>query len=77
MRRGRVPGPAGVAMIGLWVGFLAAPYAWKGTYHLDTRLAVMLDFMLFAGFVPGAWPRGVRLGAAAACSRCSPPAWPC
>ncbi len=66
MRRGRVPGPAAVAMIGLGVGFLAAPYAWKGTYHLDTRLAVMLDFMLFAGFIPWRWPRAVRLGAAVA-----------
>jgi len=66
MRWGRVPGPAGVAMFGLCFGFLAAPYAWKGTYHLDTRLAVMLDFMLFAGFVPGRWPRGLRLGVAAA-----------
>jgi hypothetical protein len=64
--RGRVPGPAGVAMVLLGLGFLAAPYAWKGTYHLDTRLAVMLGFMLFAGFVPERWPRGVRLGIGAA-----------
>jgi hypothetical protein len=66
MRWGRIAGPAGVAMMVLGLGFLAAPYAWKGTYHLDTRLAVMLDFMLFAGFVPGHWPRGVRLGTATA-----------
>jgi hypothetical protein len=56
-RRGRFPGVAAVPMVVLVAAFLAAPYAWKGTYHLDTRLAVMLDFMLFAGFIPGRWPR--------------------
>lgn len=55
--RGRFPAVAAVPMLVLFVAFLAAPYAWKGTYHLDTRLAVMLDFMLFAGFIPGRWPR--------------------
>ncbi len=64
--RGRFPGVAAVPMLVLFVAFLAAPYAWKGTYHLDTRLAVMLDFMLFAGFVPARWPGGLRVFAVAA-----------
>jgi hypothetical protein len=63
MRRGVVPGLAAVPMVLLWVTFLAAPFAWKGTYLLDTRLAVMLDFMVFAGFVPGRWPNGLSMGA--------------
>jgi hypothetical protein len=51
-RWGRVPGPAAYAACLLAIAFLAAPFAWKGTYLLDTRFAVMLGFMLFAGFVP-------------------------
>lgn len=65
LRRGRVPGPAAVPMVLLLIGFLAAPYAWKGTYALDTRFAVMLDFMAFAGFVPSRWPPWFARAAAA------------
>jgi hypothetical protein len=64
-RRGRFPGVAAVPMLLLVAAYLAAPYAWKGTYHLDTRLAVMLGFMLFAGFLPGRWPDGLRVFAGA------------
>ncbi|MDR3533889.1 MAG: hypothetical protein P4L90_25410, partial [Rhodopila sp.] len=60
IRRGRVPGLAGFPMVLLLIAFLAAPYAWKGTYLLDTRFAIMLGFMLFAGFVPGRWPPWFR-----------------
>ena len=56
-RWGRVPGPAAYAICLLAIAFLAAPFAWKGTYLLDTRFAVMLGFMLFAGFVPKRLPR--------------------
>jgi hypothetical protein len=56
LRRGRVPRPALIASALLLVAFLVAPFAWKGTYALDTRFAIMLGFMLFAGFVPGRWP---------------------
>ncbi len=59
-RRGRVPGPAGCAIALLLTAFIAMPYGWKGTYRLDTRFAIMLGFMLFAGFVPAAWPVGFR-----------------
>jgi hypothetical protein len=56
LRWGRVPGPAAVPIGLLLIGFFASPYAWKGTYALDTRFAVMLGFMAFAGFVPVCWP---------------------
>jgi hypothetical protein len=63
MRWGRVPRVAAVPMVLLLIAFFTAPFAWKGTFHVDTRLAVMLAFILFAGFVPGRWPR--RTGSAA------------
>jgi hypothetical protein len=66
LRWGRVPGPAGIAMGLLGIVFLVSPYAWKGTYGLDTRFAVMLGFMVFAGFVPARCPAGIRRVAAAA-----------
>jgi hypothetical protein len=58
LRWGRVPGPAAVTTTLLLIVFLAAPYAWKGTYALDTRFAIMVGFMAFAGFVPTRWPPG-------------------
>ena len=62
-RSGKIPGPAAWAIVLLLIAFLAAPYAWKGTYGLDTRFAVMLGFMLFAGFVPADCPPGFRFAA--------------
>ena len=52
LRWGRVPGPAACTILMLLVTFLAAPFAFKGTFGLDTRFAIMLGLMLFAGFVP-------------------------
>jgi hypothetical protein len=60
LRRGKVPGPAACAMALLLIAFLAAPYSWKGTYALDTRFAVMLSFVMFAGFIPVNWPRRLQ-----------------
>lgn len=60
LRFGRVPAPASIAYLLLLTGFAAAPYAWKATYALDARFAVMLGFMVFAGFVPERWPTGFR-----------------
>lgn len=66
-RKGRLPGPAAVASGLVLIAYVAAPYAWKGTSQLDTRLAIMLGFMLFAGFVPERWPVWLcRIGGAAA-----------
>lgn len=59
LRLGRFPGPAAVTIGALIVVFLTAPFAWKGTQSLDTRFAIMLAFMLFAGFVPTHWPRAL------------------
>jgi hypothetical protein len=66
LRMGRFPGSAAIAMVLLLAAYLAAPFGWKGTYALDTRFAVMLGFMLFAGFVPTAWPGWLRVAASVA-----------
>ena len=42
LRWGRLPAPAAFAMILLLLTFLAAPFAWKGTFGLDTRFAIMM-----------------------------------
>ena len=55
-RRGRMPPPAAAAAIVLLTAYLAAPYGWKETYQLDTRFAIMLGYIVFAGFVPARWP---------------------
>jgi hypothetical protein len=60
LRWGHVPGPAACAVALLLIAFLAVPFAWKGTYFIDTRVAIMLGFMLFAGFVPAHWPTAFR-----------------
>jgi hypothetical protein len=60
LRRGRIPRPAAFAALLLLAAFLVTPYAWKGTYALDTRFATMLGFIAFAGFVPSRWPVGFR-----------------
>jgi hypothetical protein len=65
LRRGRFPAPAAITSLALAVVYAGAPYAWKGTFMLDTRFAVMLAVMMFAGFVPTRWPRGVGIGAGA------------
>ena len=50
--------------------FLAAPWAYKGTYFLDTRFVIMLGFLLFGALLPaapaahGRTCRGHRLHAA-------------
>jgi hypothetical protein len=64
--RGRVPLAAAFPAAGFLVAYVAAPFAWKGTFLLDTRLAVMLLFTLFAGFVPRAWPRAAVAAVATA-----------
>jgi hypothetical protein len=61
LRRGRFPPPAAWAVALLVLVYLPAPYAWKGTFQLDTRLTVMLAFMMFAGFVPARRGRVERI----------------
>lgn len=69
LRRGRFPPPAAWAMGALLIAYLAAPFSWKGTFLLDTRLSTMLDVMLFAGFVPRGWTK--RATAVTACAAAS------
>jgi hypothetical protein len=66
--RGRLAPPVALAMSVLLAGYLMAPYAWKGTQQIDTRFAIMLGFLLFAGFVPLRWPRWCGIAAAAVLS---------
>jgi hypothetical protein len=46
--------------------FLAAPWAYKGTYFLDTRFVIMSGFLLFGALLPVALPRTAALSAATA-----------
>lgn len=66
LRRGIVPGPAAITMLLLTVTYIAAPYAWKGTSGVDMRFAVMIAFMLFAGFLPERLPNWSRIAIAIA-----------
>ncbi|MFO1024978.1 MAG: hypothetical protein U1E70_07345 [Acetobacteraceae bacterium] len=64
--RGRLAPQAWVAVPLLFGAYLAAPYGWKGTYQIDTRFAIMLGALLFAGFMPVRWPRWLGRGVATA-----------
>jgi hypothetical protein len=44
--------------------YLATPWAFKGTYFLDVRFAIMLGFLLFGAMLPIALPRTAMLAAA-------------
>jgi hypothetical protein len=56
---------ANVLVIGALAAiYLIAPFAYKGTSNLDTRLVIMIGYMLFAGLAPVRLPRGAALGAA-------------
>jgi hypothetical protein len=60
----RVPLRAGLAL-GALVGLYAvAPFGFKGTYNLDTRFAIMLGLLVFAGLTPVNLPRSAARGAA-------------
>jgi hypothetical protein len=61
--RCRITLNAGLALLLVAGLYLAAPWAFKGTYFLDTRFAIMLGFLLFGAVLPTALPRGARLAA--------------
>ena len=44
--------------------FLVAPWAFKGTYFLDTRFAIMFGFLLFGALLPTSLPRAAEVTAA-------------
>jgi hypothetical protein len=43
--------------------FVAAPWAFKGTYFLDSRFVIMLGYLLFGGTLPSGLPRTAALSA--------------
>jgi hypothetical protein len=59
-RRLWMPPRSAVAFVLLSAIYLAAPFAFKGTYNLDTRFVVLIGFLLFAGMQPVALPIGIR-----------------
>lgn len=65
LRRGRFPPPSACAASVLALLFLGSPYAWKGTFQIDARFAVMLAMLMFAGFVPSRWSGSARWSAVA------------
>jgi hypothetical protein len=60
-RRCRITPGTGFALAVVAGLFLATPWAFKGTYFLDIRFAIMLGFLLFGAVLPHALPRSVML----------------
>ena len=58
---GRLEAPRGIrwALAALAGLYAVSPYAFKGTYWLDTRFAAMFALLLFAGVRPKALPRSI------------------
>jgi hypothetical protein len=57
MRRCAVTWTGALAILLTALMFLAAPFAFKGTFFLDTRFVIMLGFLLFAALLPAGMPR--------------------
>jgi hypothetical protein len=64
--RCRVTLGSGLALLLIAGLYLATPWAFKGTYFLDTRFTIMLGFLLFGAVLPVALPQSARLVAVAA-----------
>jgi hypothetical protein len=64
-RRCRITLSAGLALLLVGMLFLVTPWAFKGTYFLDTRFAIMLGFLLFGAVLPTRLPRTARVAAVA------------
>jgi hypothetical protein len=56
-RRCRSTPAGGLAVALTALLFLAVPFAFKGTYFLDTRFVIMLGFLLFGALLPYGLPR--------------------
>jgi hypothetical protein len=63
-RRCRVTPSSGLALSMVAGLYLATPWAFKGTYFLDTRITIMLAFLLFGAVLP-TLPRATAYAAAA------------
>jgi hypothetical protein len=48
----RITFAGGVALAVTTAGFVSAPWAFKGTYFLDTRFVILLGYLLFAAVQP-------------------------
>jgi hypothetical protein len=57
----RVTRAGGVTIALTTVGFVAAPWAFKGTYFVDTRFVILLGFLLFAAIRPVRLTRPVTI----------------
>lgn len=62
--RCRITPASGVAFALAAIGFLAAPWAVKGTYFVDTRFVILLGFLLFAAVLPVGLTRLTSISAA-------------
>jgi hypothetical protein len=62
--RCRIAPASGAALALTTVGFLAAPWAFKGTYFLDTRFVILLGFLVFAAVLPVRLTRLAAISAA-------------
>jgi hypothetical protein len=62
--RCRIAPAGGVTLALTTIGFLAAPWAFKGTYFLDTRFVILLGFLLFAAVLPVRLTRLTAISAA-------------
>jgi hypothetical protein len=60
----RVPLRSGLAIIAVTVLYGVAPFGYKGTFNLDTRFAIILGLLLFAGLAPVGLPRWAARAAA-------------
>jgi hypothetical protein len=65
-RRCRSTVSSGVALLLFSCLYLVSPWAFKGTYFLDTRITIMLAFLLFGALLPIALPRTAAIAAVAA-----------
>jgi hypothetical protein len=63
--RCRVTVGSGLTLLLVGSLYLATPWAYKGTYFLDTRFVIMLGFLLFGAVLPTALPRSAALTAVA------------
>jgi hypothetical protein len=64
--RCRMTASSGLALLLVTGLYLAAPWAFKGTYFFDTRFAIMLGFLLFGAVLPAALPRAAAIVAGTA-----------
>jgi hypothetical protein len=63
--RCRITWGSGLALLMVAGFYLLAPWAFKGTFYVDTRFAIMLGFLLFGAVLPAGLSRGAAMAAVA------------